>query len=218
MPISSYALIAANLIPLGGVLFFHWDVVLVLALFWIENLIIGAFNLLRILSATIVSRQWSGLFTGAFFVFHYGAFCAVHGMLLTDLLGYPDVGFEQYFNIESAGILEIFLDGAAIFLNFTEQLAPAIWLALAGLLLSHTVSFVEHFILRGEILRVGVRKLMARPYSYIVVMHVGLIVGAIVVQKSGSPMWLLAIIVLLKLVVDYKLHRRRHLAPVQHTV
>lgn len=210
MPVSSYALIAANLVPLGGVLFFQWDAVFVLALFWIENLIIGAFNLLKILSTTAVTRDWSGLFTAAFFVFHYGAFCSVHGMFLTDLLGFPEVQVEDYFAVSSAGILDLFLQGVATFLSFTERLAPAIWLAIAGLSLSHLVSFLENFLLRGEIRTLGVRKLMARPYSHILVMHAGLIIGALLLQKLQSPVWLLAIIVALKLVVDFNQHRKRH--------
>jgi len=44
---SALALIGANLIPLIGVIFYDWDSRLVLALFWIENLIIGVFNLAK---------------------------------------------------------------------------------------------------------------------------------------------------------------------------
>ena len=210
MPLSSYALVAANLIPLAGALFYQWDAIFVLALFWIENLIIGAFNVLRMLSTAAVTKDWSGLFMCAFFIFHYGAFCSVHGMLLTDLLGYPEVRVQDYFAIQSAGALDLFLEGAAIFLSFTERLAPAIWLALTGLLLSHLASFLENFILRGEIHTLGVRKLMARPYSHILVMHTGLIMGAVLLQKLQSPVWLLAVIVVIKLVFDFLQHRKRH--------
>lgn len=210
MPLSSYALIAANLIPLIGVVFFQWDSVLVLALFWIENLIIGAFNILRMWSVSFVAKNTSGVFLSAFFLVHYGLFCTVHGMLLTELLDYPKVNVGDYFANKSAGLFGIFQGGAAVFLNFVEKLSPTILIGIAGLTLSHFISFIENFILRGEIYKLQARKLMAEPYSHILVMHAGLIVGAILLQKLHSPVWLLAVIVLLKLAVDFVQHRRRH--------
>lgn len=212
MPFSAYALIMANLIPLVGVIFFGWDTVLVLALFWIENLIIGAFNLLRIITVAIVNKDHSGWFTSVFFVFHYGAFCSVHGILLSSLLGVPEFNYEEIIGFEVTGVLQLFAEGLAVLLNFIEALSPYIWFGLIGLAASHLVSFVEHFILRGEVFNMKPRQLMSRPYHHVVVMHVGLILGAIVLQKLQSPVWLLAIIVSAKLVVDYQQHRLRHLA------
>lgn len=185
---------------------------LVLALFWIENLIIGAFNLIRIVAVSVINKDNSGWFLSLFFIFHYGAFCAVHGMLLSDLLQMPVDNYLDFIGYEVAGVLQLFAEGAAILLNFIEQLAPTIWFGLAGIALSHLVSFVEHFALRGEIFTMKPRKLMTRPYQHVVVMHIGLIVGAIVLQKLHSPVWLLAVIVIAKLVVDFMQHRRRHIA------
>lgn len=216
MPLSSYALIAANLIPLIGVVFFQWDSALVLALFWIENLIIGAFNVLRMWGVSVVAKNISGLFSSAFFLVHYGLFCAVHGMLLTDLLDYPKVNVGDYFTQTSTGFLGIFQDGAAVFLSFVDMFSPTILIGIAGLVLSHFSSFIENFILRGEIFKLKARQLMAEPYSHIIVMHAGLIVGAIVLQKLHSPVWLLATIILLKLMADFALHKRRHVVS-KHT-
>lgn len=210
LPLSSYVLIAANLIPLAGVLFYDWDAILVLALFWIENLIIGGFNILRILSATFLKREWGGIFTCGFFILHYGMFCSVHGTLLSDLIGYPKVDYTDYFAAGNFGLGQIFLEAAAVFLSFVENLAPAIWLGIAALTMSRLVSFIENFILRGEIFTRRIAKLMVEPYSQILIMHVGLILGAVVLQKLNSPVWLLALIVLFKIIVDFNQHRRRH--------
>lgn len=210
MPISSFALIAANLIPLVGVLFFAWDHALVLALFWIENLLIGAFNVIRILSVSLLNKQPAGLLLCAFFIFHYGAFCSVHGMLLIDLIGFDKVDYQKYFALQSSGILKIFLQGAAVLLSFVERLSPAIYFGIVALALSHLVSFIENFVLRGEIYKLDGRKLMARPYEQIFIMHAGLIFGAFLLQKYHSPIWLLVVMVLLKLMLDFLQHRRRH--------
>jgi len=210
LPISSYVLIAANLIPLVGVLFYDWDAILVLALFWIENLIIGSFNVLRILSATVLKKEWGGLFTCGFFVLHYGIFCAVHGTLLSELIGYPEVDYTDYFAATDFGLGQIFLEAASVFFSFVENLAPAIWLGIAALTMSRLVSFIENFILRGEIFTRKISKLMMEPYGQIIVMHVGLILGAVLLQKFNSPVWLLALIVLFKIIVDFNQHKRRH--------
>jgi len=41
---SLWTLIAANLIPLGGVFFLGWDAAILVILYWAENVIIGGYN------------------------------------------------------------------------------------------------------------------------------------------------------------------------------
>jgi len=48
---SAIALVIANAIPLIGVLFFGWSLLTILVLFWIENGIVGLWNIPRILLA-----------------------------------------------------------------------------------------------------------------------------------------------------------------------
>ena len=49
MTLSITALITVNLIPLIGVLFNDWDAGLILLLYWSENLVLGGYNVLKIL-------------------------------------------------------------------------------------------------------------------------------------------------------------------------
>jgi hypothetical protein len=83
-PLSLLALIAANLAPLFGVLFFGWDAAAIVLLYWIENLIIGAYNILRMILVKVKSQseQFKKLFIIPFFCVHFGGFCAVHGFFL----------------------------------------------------------------------------------------------------------------------------------------
>ncbi len=210
LPFSSYVLIAANMIPLIGVIFFEWDAVLVLALFWIENLIIGGFNIVRIISAGLITRKKEAILTTVFFIFHYGLFCSVHGQLLTDILNYPAIDYRTYFSATDFGLLELFLEGAAVLMTFIDRLSPTIWLGITALLLSRLVSFIENFLLRGDIFSVRINKLMVEPYNQIIVMHIGLIAGAALLEKLQSPVWLLAIIVVLKMFFDFHQHKKRH--------
>jgi len=207
--LSLLALIAANFVPLIGALFFNWDAVLVLALFWIENLIIGAFNVAKLLTIGAVKREFKSFFLCAFFVFHYGAFCSVHGVILWDILGLDEIDKTLYFASESMGVLELFSEGAVVFFAFIDKFQPQIYLGIAALCLSHLVSFLENFILQGGVFKTEPRDLMAKPYAQILILHAGLIFGAAAVEKFGSPIWLLLIILVFKLVVDIVLFRRR---------
>ena len=203
-------LLAANSVPLIGVLFFGWDAVLVLALFWIENLIIGIFNVVRMVFAGALHRERQTFFLIPFFLIHYGAFCAVHGYLLMRLLGLPKVDAASQLGLQSLGLADFYLDGVAVLVWFVQNYQPQIWLGIAALFLSRLVSFIENFILQGELHRQSVRDLMGRPYAQIMIMHAGLLLGAFLLEKLGSPIWLLAVIVILKIIVDGRQLLTRH--------
>jgi len=85
---SSLILIAANLLPLAGVLFWGWDAFVILVLYWFETAIIGFWTLVRVATA---SREALGGITmqgstrapspvglALFFVAHAGIFMGVH--------------------------------------------------------------------------------------------------------------------------------------------
>jgi hypothetical protein len=89
-------LVAVNLVPLAGVVWWGWNLLSILALYWVENGIVGAFNALKILRAegTSLPGMARMRFNGrpietvargplaAFFVMHYGIFWAVHGLFV----------------------------------------------------------------------------------------------------------------------------------------
>ena len=50
---------------------------------------------------------------------------------------------------------------------------------------------------------------MAKPYAQIFILHGGLIVGAGAVEKFGSPIWLLIVIIGFKLGVEFFLYKRK---------
>lgn len=215
--LSALALIGANLIPLFGVLFYGWNSVLVLALFWIENLIIGAFNLLKMLAIMLRNKQFGGIFLSGFFVLHYGLFCTVHGAILWDILNLGKLDVNARFPGIEAGFLEIFAGGATVLLNFIDMFGAVILLGIAALTLSHLVSFIENFVLKGEIFKQTINGLMGKPYPRILVLHIGLILGAFALQKFGSPVWLLVMVVLFKILMDLMMHlgRRRKSAALE---
>jgi hypothetical protein len=74
------------------VLFFGWSVFPLVLLYWLENVIVGAFNVAKMLIAHPREvAYWAGkLFIIPFFVVHFGMFTYVHGALLVALLGPKD--------------------------------------------------------------------------------------------------------------------------------
>jgi hypothetical protein len=75
---SGLALIAANLVPLAGVLFFGWDLAGVLVLFWAESAVIGFYTALKM----AVVGKLAALLAVPFFIGHFGGFMAGHFLFI----------------------------------------------------------------------------------------------------------------------------------------
>lgn len=192
---SGVVLVAANLVPLVGVVFFGWSVYATLLVFWAENAIVGLLNVLRMLAATPqIAAMWAvKLFMIPFFTFHYGMFVLVHGIFVLELFGHVHVrGFP----------------GPATFIHEIQAAGtgPAVW----GLALSHAVSFAFNYIGAGEYRTALVPTLMFRPYGRVVVLHVVILGGGFLVQLVGSPLVALALLVVLKTGLDLFAHLREH--------
>ena len=89
-------LVAANLIPLWGVIFWDWDAFNVVLLYWSENIVVGFYNILKMAFARVSrpAEHLGKLFLIPFFSVHYGGFCAVHGFFVLMLFGKGESGFE----------------------------------------------------------------------------------------------------------------------------
>jgi len=191
------ALVAANLVPLVGVLLLDWDLRGVLLLYWAENVIVALWAIARML----VIGKLLALPLIAFFCFHFGIFVLVHRVfvyVLTDaasLTGGPQ---------STAG------DVGTGFLPTARFLSDVSLPALAALLVSHGVSFVRNFIIGGEWKRSTVTIEMGRPYGRVIIMHIAIIAGGFAIALLGQPAALLAVLVLLKIAVDTASHIAEH--------
>src|SRR5438094_10610662 len=81
---SVIALVASNLVPLVGVFVFRWEIFPLLFLFWLENVVVGVSNVLKMLLAAPQDLvRWAAkLFIIPFFCVHYGMFTLVHGVFV----------------------------------------------------------------------------------------------------------------------------------------
>ena len=185
---SSIVLILANLFPLAGVLLLDWRVFDILILYWVENVVIGILNVVRM----ALTREHDRWFLMPFFVVHYGLFCFAHLtaiMTIFDPSGGTDAAWGLFFGTPAA-----------------EVMSSPLWIAAGAIALSHLFSFFGNFIAGGEYTRTSARELMTRPYGRIVVLHVAVIFGAALIEWLGSPVGMLLALIAAKTALDLKLH------------
>ena len=208
-PVAVAILVAANLGPLVGLLFFDWDLFSILVLYWLENGVIGALNVVKMGLAQGVGGPGSpvGVRLGTatagiagpilrvalipFFCVHYGIFWLVHGLFVFVMFG---------------GVL-------VCVGRDTPSVGPsptAIGLALLGLTLSHGASFWFNYVGRGEFRTASPIALFTAPYGRLVVLHVTILVGGMLAMAFGAPVLALLVLVVLKTGLDLTFHLREH--------
>jgi len=202
------ALVVANLFPLAGVLFLGWSAWQILVIYWLENGVVGGFNVLKMMKAegsgdggtfrpmTIDGRSPGGGSSATlipFFCLHYGIFWVVHGLIVFSLL--------PLFNALAP-------DGGSSVPTTPDPLG--LGLAVVALVISHGLSYRFNFIGGGEYKRVSPAGQMFKPYGRLMVLHVTLIFGAFAIALTGASVAAVAILVLLKIALDVGLHLAEH--------
>ena len=222
------ALIVANAIPLFGALFLGWNVWMILIVYWLENGIVGVFNVLKILRAEgpvapgmgfqMNGKPMADVGRGAiagFFVVHYGIFWFVHGVFVLTLPLFAGMGeFASGVLVPGEGQFGSGLDGPAPLPPATSMTSGfelgAVLLAAVALAISHGVSYRFNYLGRGEYRRTSPAGQMFAPYGRLVVMHVTIILGGMAISLTGAPAVAVAILVVLKIVMDVGFHLTEH--------
>ena len=200
------ALVVANLIPLAGVLFLGWSVWQILIIYWLENGIVGFYNVLKMLKAEgtgfasmasyrINGRSPVGMAKAAlvpFFCLHYGIFWAVHGLfvLMLPLFGATMTGGESSF-------------GTTPDPPCSSSPSSPSSSATACRTCSTSSAAASTSASRRAVQ-------MGKPYGRLVVLHVTIIIGAMAISITGAAIAALAVLVLLKIGLDVGLHLAEH--------
>ena len=205
--VSSVALILANATPLVGVLFLHWQIFPLLIVYWLENLIVGIFNVLRIVVAGPGGRipWYLKLVMIPAFCLHYGFFNFGYGLFLFGFLGLAYGESRLVWGTPAELAPHVVAAIARFGLGF----------ALLSLVTSHAVSFKMNYIDGGEYLRVTPKRLMVHPYSRVILFHFTIMIGTVLMFVLGTPVFLVVTLVAIKTAMDLALHRvvRRRPAP-----
>jgi hypothetical protein len=223
---SVITLLAANVVPLLGVLFMGWSTFSVVVLYWAENVIIGAINVLKMIVcnptedainlANVSAKQLEGnsnqvrkllaqqaprlaLAHQASKLFLIPFFIFHYGLFcfVHGVFVFTMLGNQ---GMPFGGPLEVLPE------FFDRLRAEGLTWALAALTASHLFSFFSNYIGRGEYRRVTVPLLMFQPYGRIVVMHIAILFGAFLIMALGSPVWMLVILIIGKTIMDLGLH------------
>ena len=221
------ALLIANSIPLIGVLFLGWNVWTILTIYWLENGVVGVFNVLKMARAdgpvlggiAPMSLMRNGVpITGTakavmipFFILHYGIFWLVHGVFILALPSFIALRPDSVFG---GGGLGGFGDGGLPDASPGIASDPrALALVVLGLFISHGVSYWLNYIRRGEYKRTSIARQMAAPYARLFILHVTIILGAMAIAITGAPAAAVLVLVVLKTALDLALHLAEHRTP-----
>lgn len=186
---SVVSLIIANSVTLFGVIFFGWNLFLIMIIFWLESAIIGFYNILKMF---IVGKLFS-IPLILFFTIHYGGFMFGHFIFIVALFG-------------QGAIQDGKLNGEMI----TNEMILNLLLAILCLFVSHGISFYYNFIKQKEYSKTNLTELIFQPYSRIIIMHLTLMLCAFSFVLLGSPIVASIVAIIVKTYVDLLAHLKTH--------
>lgn len=183
----SWVSLGVDLLPIIAVFAFGWGATPLVALYWLENLVIGAFTILRMIGtalASLVSLAMA-LFMVPFFFFHYGLFCFVHGVFLRLFAGGEDGG-------DTMAPLPL--------IGWALGTAPEMLWFVAAIACVSALYYIVDFIGRGEFRTSNPQVEMFSPYGRIVTLHIAIILGAGVAFTLDEPLLGVLLLILIRVV------------------
>ncbi len=227
---STLFLIGADMVPIFGVVYWGWDVFVLLMLYWLETAVIGLWMIARIAIAPAGSlgpvlingrpATLSSLWMAGFFLLHGGVFMGGHLLFLW-------VIFSGAWSEKIHGITD--------FYNLMV-IENGLWIPLLLLFAARGFAFLVHAVRPAAILRLeqllhlpttvpapagtDAGSIVGEFYSRIIIMQVTIIASAFLAVIIGS-LTPLIIMVALKTLADVALHLRLefgHARKVRRTV
>lgn len=171
-----------NIVPLIGVLFFDWSLFAILFYYWLENGIIGFFNVWKMIIGSFRQKNQIGFILVPFFCVHFGGFMFGHFFMLTGFFIERDPIFERF-------------DGPSWFL---------FWLVVVNMLpifFGYLLAFIDFVKNKSATARLDF--LFFSPYPRIMVMHITLLVGGFLIMALHQPAVALLILILVKSCMEY---------------
>ncbi|WP_456447579.1 DUF6498-containing protein [Thiolapillus sp.] len=187
------ALVAFNLLSLAIALFMGWDPARILFLYWAENVVVALWQIPRFFVAESNHpdagyKLPNRVFMTVFFLFHYGIFTFVHGMLVFSLFLNQEMTQNAVINLVTG--------------------TPGLPLALLGLLLSHGVQFFSD-LANGTATTTPLNQVMAQPYKRIVVLHLVVLLSGALLMFLPYPMTSLVLLAVIKTGMDVYMDRKQ---------
>ena len=179
--------LAVNLVPVAGVLWFGWSALVLLLLYWAENVFVGVFNTLRLRAYEAHGGGLPAPFRlSSFFVMHYGMFTLVHGVFA--------VVVGTLFFAPANG-------GDAVGAGAGDFEPWSFMVALASIGLLHLTDFLRWRAGKGWEQGSADAQMFA-PYGRIIVMHLTIIGGVAVLAATNAPASYIALLAVLKTFIE----------------
>jgi len=209
---SLLTLIVVNIFPIIGVLFLKWNFLHVIFLYVIETVIIGLFNVAKIIISqkgvikikikdidfsdpNALGSKNTEEYPGCmkiviipFFLVHYNAFVLVQTVFfyfISTHLGEQEFNLQDFFNVDY--ILNI--------------------LFIVG---SHAYSFIQNYVKKEEYLKVSLSGLMIYPYKRVIIQQAAVIIGSFIIFFLKAPIIFMIVLIMLKMYFDIKAHNKIH--------
>ena len=216
--VSLWFLVAANLITIWFALTEHWALTEILLAYWIQSVIIGIVNVIKI--ATLENYSTAGFsingrhvspnigtktFTAFFFLIHYGFFHFAYLMFILALGptfdGSP--GFSDYKDLAIG-------TGITIPKVFPSSIDYA---SLAFMALTYFINHLASFLYnrKGDAEKTqNIGAVMFYPYARIIPMHLTIIFGGFISVATGNTAVVMMLFLFLKTGADAVMHVLEH--------
>jgi hypothetical protein len=201
---SDWSLIIANLIPVIGVWFLHWNAKEVFIVYCLETIIIGIFTLLRLFIAGVSGKTidtWENTggslskqpfwFFMLFFIVHYGMFVAIQMGIFFSVSGIGDEHGITFFNF---------------FSKWPSLLTNEAYIMLGVFIVSYAFRFTTDFILTGDYKTSSLGYLMFQPYGRIFIQQITVILGSMFLSFGAGKIFILVfalIKIFFEVIVDF---------------
>ena len=181
------AVLIVDLLPILAVLVFGWAATPLVALYWLENLVIGLFTILRMAASAAgnLGNLLTLLFIIPFFTVHYGMFCYGHGVFI-QALSARGVGSGNPAPLE--------------LVNWAINTGQGMVWFVAAILSINLVIYVADYLLKGEFRNANPQIEMFAPYGRIVTLHVAILLGAVFALGTNEPLLGVLFLIFLRVV------------------
>jgi|SRR5436190_14078367 len=184
---ADYFLIAANLVPVVGALFFNWNAKEIFLVYCFETIIIGILNLIKMGIVTAVRKKdkWynnnsytmqSGFLFMFFFLIHYGLFVTVQMAIFFGVSGMGDGTNLTLFSF---------------FYKWPELLTNDSVVMLAAFGIGYGFKMIYEFVRTGEYKTTPLTIIMFQPYGRIFIQQFTVILGSIFLSFGAGKIFII---------------------------
>ena len=190
--VSMAIMVIVNFVPLYGVLFEEWDGVAVISLYLLETVVIGAFHAARMLFYKLFGiKALDGkvsLGIILFFMFHFFFFIFVQSALF---FGFAEGSYPGLSN------------GFKVIHNFNLFLVEPYIISVYFFVSAQLIYSIREMTQSHLFEKMKIENYMFLPYTRIFIQQFVVIFGAMIYMASGSILWVVVLLILLKILGEY---------------